>query len=417
MRRQSVTGKIYCLDRLGKLIRIDYNPNQPRDANGRWISTGGSGGGSGNRKSSKGGGGLAAEKVSSLQKIAEDEGIDINSLSHKARRSVLVAAIEARREGKDLREAGLLKPQKTTRKRTKSEVSKKPKEEEIDLKKSVEQFNYNYQPEVKNTLIKGHDFVSKHKLNEKLPLTKKEIEISAKIDKIVARRKQGKGDFVKDLDSIRTLQEELAKEKNKANFVQIQKHRAVLDEIIAHNKVPKLRAKSLLKRVEFGKDLSDIQKQQISDMLVEFHQVTNGMGAKTIKKIVADSDRAYTNPDGLVDVGKVVKKQTVFHEFAHHIEISDPKVAKLAAQWRDAKSDQSGVHKMSTLTGDKTYRDDEVAVKDKYLDPYVGKVYKDSDYTEVVSMGVEHFSSADKMKQLYDKDPDHYHFILGLLLK
>jgi len=113
---KSVTGR-YHLKIDGRVVGIskhlpddwreDYNRNQPRDARGRWTSGGGSRGGS------RGGGGLANKRVSQLQEIAQKEGIDIDTLSHKARKSVLAAAIEAKRKGKDIREAGLLKPRKT----------------------------------------------------------------------------------------------------------------------------------------------------------------------------------------------------------------------------------------------------------------------------------------------------------------
>ncbi|MGL5926337.1 MAG: hypothetical protein ACRC32_25865, partial [Chroococcidiopsis sp.] len=107
--KRSLTGQFdYFQSCTGlRLIRSDYNPNQPRDARGRFSRGGGSGGGGGRRKS--GGGGLADKKVSDLQEIAKKEGIDINKLSYKSRRSVLVSAIEAQRKGKSLREAGLLK--------------------------------------------------------------------------------------------------------------------------------------------------------------------------------------------------------------------------------------------------------------------------------------------------------------------
>ncbi len=97
------------------IIREDYNPKQPRDARGRWTSGGGGGsrsggGGGGRRGGSKKG--LAVKKVSELQDIARKEGIDIDTLSHKNRKSVLTAAIKAKRKGNDLREAGLLKATK-----------------------------------------------------------------------------------------------------------------------------------------------------------------------------------------------------------------------------------------------------------------------------------------------------------------
>lgn len=112
---QSVTGVRYLWadNRIVDILRLDYNPNQPRDNRGRFASGGGGGGGSsGGGKKGGGGGGLTSMKASDLQILAEAHGIDINTLSHKRRKSVLAAAIEAKKQGKDLREEGLLKPTK-----------------------------------------------------------------------------------------------------------------------------------------------------------------------------------------------------------------------------------------------------------------------------------------------------------------
>lgn len=112
------------------IIREDYNPKQPRDARGRWTSGGGgSRGGGSSRGGRRGGGkrGLAAKKVSELQDIAKKEGIDVDTLSHKSRKSVLTAAIKAKRRGQDLREKGLLKPTKVSLRNKRKITQKTPK--------------------------------------------------------------------------------------------------------------------------------------------------------------------------------------------------------------------------------------------------------------------------------------------------
>ncbi|GEM_PF-2016985 len=133
---KSVTGR-YHLKIDGRVVGIskhlpddwreDYNRNQPRDGRGRWTSGGGGsrGGGRG------GGGGLANKRVSELQEIAKKEGIDVDTLSHKRRKSVLTAAIKAKRKNKDLREEGLLKPVKPKgglrgQAKSKTKFTKKP---------------------------------------------------------------------------------------------------------------------------------------------------------------------------------------------------------------------------------------------------------------------------------------------------
>jgi hypothetical protein len=59
----------------------------------------------------------------------------------------------------------------------------------------------------------------------------------------------------------------------------------------------------------------------------------------------------------------------------------------------------------------KGYRKDEVAVIDNFVDPYMGKVYKDR-FTEVVSMTIEHFSEPYLMSSLFKSHPDL--FVLGV---
>jgi len=121
-------------------FNTDYNPNQPRDARGRWTSGGGGsrgggrGGGGGSRGSSRGGGGgLANKRVSELQEIAKKEGIDVESLSYKNRKSVLTKAIKVNRKGQNLREQGLLKAIKP-----KSSLAKKRAERKQQNNKKTE---------------------------------------------------------------------------------------------------------------------------------------------------------------------------------------------------------------------------------------------------------------------------------------
>lgn len=84
-------------------LRIDFNPNQPRDSKGRFTRH--TGALSNTRP-------LHHRSVADLQRHLIDAGIDINTLSHKTRKSVLVRAIQVHSKGGSLRESGLLKPTK-----------------------------------------------------------------------------------------------------------------------------------------------------------------------------------------------------------------------------------------------------------------------------------------------------------------
>jgi hypothetical protein len=149
-----------------------------RDAKGRFAGCmPGTGGGSrsgGGKKS--GGGGLASQKVDDLQDLAKKEGIDIDALSYKARRSVLVKAIEAKRAGKDLREEGLLKATKSKRQgKTPPKSTTPPKPRSIGKTSVVEKSS-----EVKK---KYKDWEEQFYKLADLPL----IEVS---NNLIARRKK-----------------------------------------------------------------------------------------------------------------------------------------------------------------------------------------------------------------------------------
>jgi hypothetical protein len=172
---QSVTGVRYIWEdnRIVDILRMDRT--YTRDNRGRFASGGGGGGSSGGGKSGggkKGGGGggsgLTSMKASELQKIASDEGIDIDTLSHKRRKSVLAAAIEAKRKGKDLREEGLLKAQKQqsslAKKRSRSKGKGKAKlQAEADAVKPWEDYDHSNSTKRQNAIINAPKAPSKLK--------------------------------------------------------------------------------------------------------------------------------------------------------------------------------------------------------------------------------------------------------------
>ena len=82
------------------------------------------------------------------------------------------------------------------------------------------------------------------------------------------------------------------------------------------------------------------------------------------------------------------------------------------------------------------YAQRESVLADSFISPYVGRPYKQrtsvdrtpanqmpknlkpgQEYdsaTEVISMGVEHFSDPESMFRLYQADPEHFYMILSL---
>jgi hypothetical protein len=97
----------------------------------------------------------------------------------------------------------------------------------------------------------------------------------------------------------------------------------------------------------------------------------------------------------------------------HTIEFEDRRIAAAAREWRDRRATGKKT-KINELVSNGSYRDDEVALPDSFIHPYVGKVYPDGD-TEVVSMSIQHFYSPSEALNFYQQDLDHFHFIVGIL--
>lgn len=149
----------------------------------------------------------------------------------------------------------------------------------------------------------------------------------------------------------------------------------------------------------------------------ELHQLVGGVG---VKQITYDGPRASANPETRsVNLGQDYKKSIVFHEMAHFIEVDNPAVGQAAVEWIQSRA-AGQAQRMSKLTGNLNYRDNEIAYPDKFIDPYVGKLHTDSKgniipVTEVLSMGVERMTDAESMTRFYLQDPEHFLFTLGVM--
>lgn len=147
--------------------------------------------------------------------------------------------------------------------------------------------------------------------------------------------------------------------------------------------------------------------------IADFNQLTNGVPT-TLNRITITKQRAHATRDGLARYyGPGQDRRALWHEMAHHLEFADPSIAKVAEDW--VKSRATGPQEsLRKLTGNNRYDRSEKAYPDDFADPYVGKVYSDGT-TEVLSMGLEAFSSPERMIQLAAKDPDHFALVLGLM--
>jgi hypothetical protein len=116
--------------------------------------------------------------------------------------------------------------------------------------------------------------------------------------------------------------------------------------------------------------------------------------------------------------------RVLWHELTHGLEQQDPRLLALAAEWRGIRATSDRTKTLRAITGVNSYRANEWAYEDDWVSPYVGKVYRSArngktvdTATEVLTMGVEHFSTPAGMFRLYARDPDLFHLIVSLTRK
>ena len=158
------------------------------------------------------------------------------------------------------------------------------------------------------------------------------------------------------------------------------------------------------------------------DTLYTLNRFTNNT-VNTLSSLGYRDPRAETYPpspvtgQSRINVGKPIStkkaESTLWHEFGHHVEFSNPDLAPAMKSWIQTRA-SGRLEKLSVLTGDSRYSNYEVAWAGNFgLGPYVGRDYESG--TEVISMGLEEFSTPSRMFNFYLVDPEHFTLTLGVL--
>lgn len=216
----------------------------------------------------------------------------------------------------------------------------------------------------------------------------------------------------------------------------------------------------LLKGVRFDVKDSSGGAGQARGHMREFVKMFNGLGfsevagegkngvGRSINRVTVsnnNSERAHAEPErGLITLRPGTtpsNKQTNFHEMAHMIESQRPWLRSALEKWRDDRAfSRDDIPKFLTTHDGKpmpvtgyavgadgrqipiirlnnvvpNYDKEEVAVADRFINPYMGKIYRHGLGTEVLSVAVEHFSSPDQMSKLYLSHPELFSIVAGL---
>lgn len=216
----------------------------------------------------------------------------------------------------------------------------------------------------------------------------------------------------KTIDAFRKAENAYYKEQEKRQEAETKEYDKLRQAI--KKKHGKLDAQALVDKINF-QNLGEITTQTLKSTYQDFFELTGGKGARSIKTLKYDDPRAYASRyENVINIGKGAEKSTQFHEAGHHVEFESKDLQMAMNIWRNQRAYSLQYKSLKELTGI-DYDDDEVALEDKYLDPYVGKVYA-NDSTEVLSMGIEHFTDAKAMRRLRETDKQHFDLIMGVIL-
>jgi len=105
-------------------------------------------------------------------------------------------------------------------------------------------------------------------------------------------------------------------------------------------------------------------------------------------------------------------RSVALHEMGHAAEFGNTWITQMEYAYWNQRAGAEPRQRLSRITGNSGYKPNEVAVKDKWGDPYAGKIYKDNRASamEIFTIGIEGVFYG--TRQI---DPEHRAFTLGLL--
>lgn len=176
--------------------------------------------------------------------------------------------------------------------------------------------------------------------------------------------------------------------------------------------------------------------EKVRKVVANFYQ-TLGQPINLLSQIstLSISRSNASNYIGQIELESSESQSALTHELSHFVEYDHPEIAMAASLFILSRA-EGKAKKLSELIPGIAYRDNEIAIPDKFIHPYVGKVYSpdlvDSrqpgqpvSATEVLSMGLEAImplmhgedttASRDALSNLVERDFEHFQFVIGAL--
>lgn len=97
----------------------------------------------------------------------------------------------------------------------------------------------------------------------------------------------------------------------------------------------------------------------------------------------------------------------IIHEIGHYLESKDSSLFGKVKDFYNKRTANDKIEKLKDITSH-PYGNNEITKKDKWIDPYMGKIYSDGG-TEILSMGLEYYYH--NPIKFAKKDPEYFEFI------
>ncbi len=260
------------------------------------------------------------------------------------------------------------------------------------------------------------DEVNVEESRELDPIWKKLHSISERIDQLMNDNMRARGEALKDVDAekIRLIDESAQIEK--------EFFASVINAVLEKSEVSPEEAAAWAEKQEF----SDAARRRLEKIgypvervrqdMAEFYRAVNGRLGKVDLGATRGNRASARIGAGEVKMTGRFTKTTLWHEMGHLLE-RHQRLYRLSNHFLDTRTGrQQGTRPKSlrVLTGIKSYKADEKAYPDDFIDPYVGKCYQNGT-TEVFSMGFQHFASPAEAAALFSRDPEMFRLMVGIM--
>lgn len=172
----------------------------------------------------------------------------------------------------------------------------------------------------------------------------------------------------------------------------------------------KFRKKIVLKNWE--KSAEALIRKELDDI----ERMLGGKIPDSLRQIVMEKGvRAYASEfAGKIVLDKYDIGGVLWHEMGHHIEFSTKGLYGQSAKYRAARATSTETEKLSKITGNRSYKADEVAYPSTFRSAYTAKVYN-GNYSEVISMGFQEFYTTSGIRFFALEDQEFFRWMIGVI--